>query len=861
MTLVDRTCGVVSKAPSGDAVTIRPEQQKAALLIGTMIQVDSDQERDHALSEYDGSDEELLEFAAQLTSELEGGDDEPDRVMRKVGRHIVVPMLDREGQDAERWHALGRTIGDAFAVRPLHWELDRGAELVLRVAGSHIREVTEQGARHSLALVEQVDVAGLDPDLRPMARMFEAMALRILIEAGVDDRERAAARLRSVLLDVDLIGTLDERFIAVAWVRVAKTLLEPVEDAEEGGDERRAAIGDLLDGAELTDAVTGAFAEAWHRRELLSGFDAWRLPLAYSHFILGNRRDDAASHRDLEFAMALAREAFELSDAADATGAASFSAAQIALVAGDLGDNVTKAHFMRVCVDRWEDDRRSPEGRHYDGFTDVHEMLALFHRQLVDLNLRDGDVRGAFEMALRIRARAFGDALSLRTTPPSRRVPKAVWQEAHDLWDRHDAAEGAARDRAQEELDALVEQIAGHDPLAAKLIDLMTPTLDDVLSDLEPGSALVVLVPLMERLVAFIAEHPIEGETRLVHLELSESPISDVVDAVLSWVVDYDEFRHSGPPTASSIYALEEQLSAHLATLADIVRPDRIRSHLGSAGRVHLVALHPLAFVPLHALSNTPLIDEVDVSYLPSPSFVGLPAVDSVSADDHTLVVSDSRAGTNHALPFARLEAAAVVRAFPHARVLSGDDATEGAVLDGWRWAAHMHLACHAEQNLRGLGKILLAHDDELDLLELEHVPSGLVFLSGCETGLSSVFKFGDEAFSFPSSLLARGTSAVVATLWRVEDRAAVLLALRFYELLIAGDPPARALRRAQAWLRDADGPTLAAACDEVVASAPPSSSTRMLELFAGVQRGRPDECRYRHPFYWAPFYLTGVVA
>ena len=95
-----------------------------------------------------------------------------------------------------------------------------------------------------------------------------------------------------------------------------------------------------------------------------------------------------------------------------------------------------------------------------------------------------------------------------------------------------------------------------------------------------------------------------------------------------------------------------------------------------------------------------------------------------------------------------------------------------------------------------------------------------LVTLSACESGLSTVRR-GDELMGLVRAFMLAGAPAVVATLWRVDERSTRLLMERFYRDLSSGADPATALHRAQIYLRT---------------------------------RG-PD---FADPFYWAPFVLVG---
>jgi len=86
----------------------------------------------------------------------------------------------------------------------------------------------------------------------------------------------------------------------------------------------------------------------------------------------------------------------------------------------------------------------------------------------------------------------------------------------------------------------------------------------------------------------------------------------------------------------------------------------------------------------------------------------------------------------------------------------------------------------------------LAAHEFEgLDL------SAELATLSACNTALGKPYR-GEGLWGLSQTLLANGAARVVSALWRVDDRATAALMPPFYKGLVAGLPPAEALRRAQ---------------------------------------------------------------
>ena len=91
------------------------------------------------------------------------------------------------------------------------------------------------------------------------------------------------------------------------------------------------------------------------------------------------------------------------------------------------------------------------------------------------------------------------------------------------------------------------------------------------------------------------------------------------------------------------------------------------------------------------------------------------------------------------------------------------------------------------------------------DLGRLDFSGQVLVTLAACETAVGGQQADGREVDGLSSLVLRRGAGAVLASLWRVPDQATRLLMEHFYREL-RRHAPERALQRAQAALRAAEG-------------------------------------------------------
>ncbi len=103
-------------------------------------------------------------------------------------------------------------------------------------------------------------------------------------------------------------------------------------------------------------------------------------------------------------------------------------------------------------------------------------------------------------------------------------------------------------------------------------------------------------------------------------------------------------------------------------------------------------------------------------------------------------------------------------------------------------------------------------------------VRASLVFLSGCETGMGRAhtthFAEGGRHETLAQAFLHAGARNVLATLWKVEDVGASVLAEQFYDTLALASPA---------------------------------------DALAAVQRSLLRHDQYRHPYYWAAYQLSGV--
>jgi CHAT domain-containing protein/tetratricopeptide (TPR) repeat protein len=466
---------------------------------------------------------------------------------------------------------------------------------------------------------------------------------------------------------------------------------------------------------------------------------------------------------------------------------------------------------------------------------------AGIYADLVIALLRTGQVDEAFHVADAARGRGLTERLAAatRSLRPGQRASSVELRQLlariELLTARLRATDSArTRDRgpidvaladtlarqltvARREYEALLVRTARDEP-AASILGASTVGATDVRRALQPGEALVEFLSTRERLLTFVVTH--DGVRRI------ESPMTDD---------DLAERVRS----ARSVIASRGSEDAPLRGLYDrLIAPLERSGMLAGARRLVVVPHGALAYLPVDALvRETPL----GVRYLVEDYYVVMLA----SASALPILRGRTPAGTPEQasvlaplpaeLPASRDEASAVVRA-SGARSWVGAAATERVLREALARGGVVHVASHGAYEGRSpmFSGIRLARasdhaapddDGRLETHEVlaMSVRSPLVFLSGCETALgpawATTFERSDDYVTLAQAFLFAGAQNVVATLWPIDDASAADLAGRFSRALV-GSSPADALATAQR------------------------------EMIRGG--------KYRHPYYWAAYVVSG---
>ena len=257
------------------------------------------------------------------------------------------------------------------------------------------------------------------------------------------------------------------------------------------------------------------------------------------------------------------------------------------------------------------------------------------------------------------------------------------------------------------------------------------------------------------------------------------------------------------------------------------------------------------------------LLDDYEITYAPSAYALSTACRRAAGRRGNAaLVVGINAYEKERPLVNAVQEAAAIANIL-NVKPLLDSAATKPVVKTGVKSAAYLHFSCHGSFNWDAPmdSALILAHDEPLKLSEiigeLDLRAAQLVTLSACETGISDVSQSPDEYLGLPAGFLQAGAPAIVSSLWSVDDRSTALLMERFYRNhLERGLTYAAALREAQLWLRGATFQELGDYYKTFMRMSAGDAFAAFMEL---SRHGKPDDCPYANPFYWAAFTFNGA--
>jgi CHAT domain-containing protein/predicted negative regulator of RcsB-dependent stress response len=431
------------------------------------------------------------------------------------------------------------------------------------------------------------------------------------------------------------------------------------------------------------------------------------------------------------------------------------------------------------------------------------------------------------------------------------------------------------------QLDQLQAKIRGKSPTYAALTQPEPLSLDKAQQQVLDDNTLVLEYSLgEERSYLWAVEHDAHFSIELAPRAEIEQACRDVYQLLTARLPIPDEPVRQYRPRVKEADASYWQAAGRLSDMLLAPVADRLtgkRIVVVGDGAMHYL---PFAALPLpdRVAEQAPVIVENEVAYLPSVSAFAVHRAESIGREEPELAVAvladpvfelddprlraaaarrrqSIKTASNHQhwlsnldlellrgtgggitrLTATRQEADAILAAAPEGatlRALDFDASREMALSPRLRQYQIVHFATHGIVNNEqpGLSGLIFSMVDEYgrpqngflrlhDIYNLD-LPVDLVVLSACSSALGKPVE-GEGLVGIMRGFMYAGARRIVASLWRVDDRATAALMSRFYrEMLQNNRSPAAALRHAQ------------------------------LEMWRQTE--------WRHPFYWAAFVLQG---
>lgn len=368
-----------------------------------------------------------------------------------------------------------------------------------------------------------------------------------------------------------------------------------------------------------------------------------------------------------------------------------------------------------------------------------------------------------------------------------------------------------ATTRRERALKKLLNRWRSPDLAAAPHNPIWTVTPDRVRAVLPAGTLLLEFYTARDEVIVF----GLNNERMWVHrLPASRDKIAN---ALIQLRFQINKFgygpayreRHADTLRQSTDESLRELYQALLAPIAERL----------TAETLIIVPHGILHYVPFQALFDGEryLIDKKTVSYAPSATILHRVLTSQVKINERPPLIIGL---PDQMIPYVQTEVESIAALFSQADVYLAERATVNSLMGNEISPAFLHLSTHAAFRADNpLFSALKLADGWVSVNDIYSMASSapLVTLSACETGRSQVVA-GDELVGLCRGFFSAGAKSLVVSLWRVDDHSTAHLMARFYESLRDGRPVNQALNSAQLAIKEEKG----------------------------------------HPYYWAPFILTG---
>jgi CHAT domain-containing protein len=504
-------------------------------------------------------------------------------------------------------------------------------------------------------------------------------------------------------------------------------------------------------------------------------------------------------------------------------------------IALDLGDAESADDLAGRAVAAFE--RAPVPNDYYRALAGDHVAVAGMYHVAARARVALGDVRGAFDLADRVRA-----AITQPGRSPAIRGAEARLGATHER-----LAAGALRGEEPRYADVAAEVLAAEAAVdrASSGAAVGWPagvSLDEIQRSLPAGAALLYYQSFdRDLLVWAVRRDGVVCRKRDVRRRDLARAVRELHAACADPAADGDRVP---------------ELAARLA--ADLIEP--VATALAGIDRLYVappgnLMLLPFAVLPLNRVA---LAGQFVLSVLPSAAMLIRSAAGRrLEPGRRALLIGDPQYADLPRLPGTGVEVRAIASRLPAALVLTGTGSTREAFVHQAAGRSVVHLATHGvvDEVRPYLSELALSGAERLTLPDLAalDLDVDLLVLSACHTGRGRATAGGD-LLGLTRVALAAGVRHLIVSLWPVDDISACLLMTTMYRRLTRGHTVAEALACASRDVRAMDDSRRTAAYARL-SGAPHDSGIRDL---AAVETHVPAG-RSLTPAHWAPFIHIGV--
>ena len=446
--------------------------------------------------------------------------------------------------------------------------------------------------------------------------------------------------------------------------------------------------------------------------------------------------------------------------------------------------------------------------------------------------------------------------------------------------------------RSDRDLAELLQQ--AHNELRLQLA-IIEQTYPDFLPTGLDVSVILALIPVDGVLIApfitsqggavFVVPHDSETVTN-EHIIPLPALTTDYLSELLlgvkdastlgGWFGAYDHFRRNEGSHADDNWfqQIKDATSKLWNTLVGLIYERLQTLNLSPGAPVLLMPQGGLGLLPLHAAWRQVdgqlryFCDDYTITYAPSAYALHISRQRATQPERQARSLFAANNPTRD-LKYTPLEGEAIAQLFPSAKqtILYEAKATTAAFPPAAKGHTYIHYSGHGTYNWRdplqsGLQLADKAYTLSDILSGLDLSSCRLVTLSACETGITEFQQSPDEYVGLPAGFLQAGATAVISTLWAVNDLSTMLLMEKFYQLHLQDVLDfASALRQAQLWLRNVTAKELADRFGEERMKLKGSRLTlaEASDYWRRFAANEPDSKPFAHPYYWAAFTFTGA--